>query len=153
MIKRSYFMSVPASRCFRPAVECLEDRDVPAQFGVPWPDAAHLTVSFARDGTSVEGVSSRLFAALDAQMPRDVWQGAILRAFQTWSEVASISVGVVDDDGQAFGGPGPAQGDPHIGDIRVGGLPMSAEALSVAVPPSAYVSGTLAGDIFINTNE
>ena len=29
----------------------LEDRCTPATWGNPWPDAAHLTLSFAPDGT------------------------------------------------------------------------------------------------------
>jgi hypothetical protein len=34
-------------------VEVLEDRCVPATWGNPWPDANHLTLSFAPDGTQV----------------------------------------------------------------------------------------------------
>ncbi len=129
----------------------LEDRHTPAQFGTPWADPMHLTLSFAPDGTpAVGGAVSELTAALDAQMPRAAWQGAILRAVQTWAEAAGVNVGVTTDGGQVFGATGPAQGDPRFGDIRVGGLPMAYE-LAEATPPDATLAGTLAGDIVINT--
>ncbi len=131
--------------------ERLEDRHTPAQFGVPWTDPLHLTLSFAPDGTTAAGEPSRLAAALDAQMPRAVWQDAFLRAAQAWAEVASVNVGLVADGGQPFGTTGDTQRDPRFGDIRVGGLPMTAEALAVSTPPAAFVSGTLAGDLFVNT--
>src|SRR5262245_46061139 len=95
----------------------LECRDVPASFGVPWSDPTHLTLSFAPDGTSAAGVTSDLVAALDTQMPRAEWQGAILRAAQTWAEVAHLNIGVVTDSGDEFGTPGATQGDPRFGDI------------------------------------
>ena len=131
--------------------ERLEDRHTPAQFGVPWTDPLHLTLSFAPDGTAAAGEPSRLTAALDAQMPRAVWQGAILKAAQAWAEVANVNVGLAADGGQAFGTPGGTQGDARFGDIRVGGFPMTADALAVSTPPASFVSGTLAGDLFVNT--
>ena len=33
-------------------LEALEDRLAPTVAGSPWPDAAHLTLSFAPDGTA-----------------------------------------------------------------------------------------------------
>ncbi len=132
-------------------VDRLEDRSTPAQFGTPWSDPTHLTLSFAPDGTpAVGGATSELFTALDAQMPRAVWQGAILRAVQTWSEQAGVNVGVTADGGQTFGATGPSQGDPRFGDIRIGGLPMAFE-LAQATPPDPTLAGTLAGDITLNT--
>lgn len=133
-------------------LELLEDRCTPAQFGVPWIDATHLTLSIAPDGTPAPSVASTLRAALDAQLPREVWRGAILRAVQTWSEVANVNIGIVNDDGSAFGSTGATQRDPRFGDIRIGGFPMSDEVLATAAPPPAFVAGTLAGDIFLNTN-
>jgi len=133
-------------------VDRLEDRNTPAQFGTAWADPTHLTLSFAPDGTqAVGGATSELFTALDAQMPRAVWQGEILRAVQTWSEAAGVNVGVTADGGQPFGSTGPAQGDPRFGDVRIGGLPMAFE-LAQATPPDATLAGTLAGDITINTH-
>src|SRR5947199_46860 len=36
-------------------LESLEDRSLPATFGVPWPDPGHLTLSFVPDGTQYSG--------------------------------------------------------------------------------------------------
>lgn len=135
---------------FRPRLDALEGRDVPAQFGVPWGDPTHLTLSFVPDGTSAEGTPSALFSALDAAVGRAAWQGAVLRAAQAWSEFANVNIGLVADSGHPFGSPGGTQGDARFGDIRVGAVPMTAE-LANAVPPDPVLSGTLAGDVFLNT--
>src|SRR6516225_2073404 len=58
----------------RPVSELLEDRAVPATFGVPWADPSRLTLSFAPDGTSVAGQPNALFKTLDAQQPTAVRQ-------------------------------------------------------------------------------
>ncbi len=137
----------------RLSVESLESRRLQAQFGIPWSDSTHLTMSYAPDGTTAYGEPSALFAALDAQMPRAVWQGAIQRAVSTWSNVSNVNVGVVADGGQSFGVDGPVQGDRRFGDIRIGGFPMDPTSLAVSVPPSAALNGTFSGDIFINTRE
>ncbi|QDU21293.1 matrixin family metalloprotease [Urbifossiella limnaea] len=135
---------------FRPRLDALEGREVPAQFGVAWGDPTHLTLSFVPDGTPAEGTPSTLFATLDAAVGRAAWQGAVLRAVQTWSELGNLNVGLVADAGQPFGTPGETQGDARFGDIRVGAVPMTAE-LANAVPPDPFLSGTLAGDVFLNT--
>ncbi len=138
-------------RC-RLNVTALEGRDVPASFGIPWSDPKHLSISFAPDGTSAAGVSSNLSAALDAQMPTAVWRAAILRAAQIWSAAANLNIGLVADNGDAFGSPGATQADPRFGDIRIAGVPMAGDALGEAVPPDPLLSGTMAGDVFFNTN-
>src|SRR5438067_10773554 len=66
-------------------LERLEDRDVPAVFGTPWPDGQHLTLSFAPDGTAVDGRASTLTTTLNGQTLGANWQREILRAFQTWA--------------------------------------------------------------------
>src|SRR5437899_1386922 len=51
-------MSANAKRDRRrctPGLESLEKRDVPASFGVPWRDPAHLSLSFVPDGTRIAG--------------------------------------------------------------------------------------------------
>jgi len=136
----------------RLTVEPLEGREVPATFGVPWSDSSHLTISFAPDGTSAAGLESGLSAALDAQIPRDVWQGTILRAAQAWANAANLNIGVVADSGDPFATPGATQSDRRFGDIRIGGFPMDGDALGEAVPPDPVLAGTLAGDVFFNTN-
>src|SRR5262249_30697856 len=87
----------------RLTVELLEDRAVPATFGVPWTDPSRLTLSFAPDGTSIAGHTSSLIQTLNAQQPAAVWQQEILQAFQTWAVQANINIGLVNDGGQAFG--------------------------------------------------
>ena len=44
----------------------LEDRTTPATFGTAWPDARHLSLSFAPDGTTVAGAASTLTQLLGA---------------------------------------------------------------------------------------
>jgi hypothetical protein len=58
-------------RRYRLEFESLEDRSLPANFGVPWPGASHLTLSLVPDGmranqehvVKVEGVRADLFKA------------------------------------------------------------------------------------------
>lgn len=133
--------------------EKLEERWTPAQFGIPWPDATHLTLSFVPDGTDIQSEQSRLSAALDAQMPRNTWRTAIVRAFQMWSEAANINVGVVSDAGQPLGTAGPSQGDSRFGDIRIAGLPMADDAIAVSIPPANATTGTFSGDMVLNTRQ
>ena len=132
-------------------VECLESRDNPAQFGIPWNDPRHLTLSFAPDGTTAAGVSSSLNTALDAQMPRSVWRTAFLRAAQTWSNWADLNIGIVADGGEPFGSAGPTQSDARYGDIRIAAVPMAGDTLAEAIPPDSLLAGSYSGDIFINS--
>jgi hypothetical protein len=132
-------------------VELLEDRQTPAAFGNPWPDPLHLSISFAPDGTDVAGQGSTLFQTLNAQEPTAAWQGAILRAVQTWVMNANLSVGLVADGGQPFGTPGPVQGDPRYGDIRIGARPLAPSVLAVSVPLDPYLGGAWSGDILLNS--
>jgi hypothetical protein len=132
-------------------LEALEDRVTPALYGVPWSDPRHLTLSFAPDGTQIAGHTSNLFQSLNAEMPTAVWQGAILKAVQTWTANANLSVGVVLDGGEPFGAPGLTQGDPRFGDIRIGAQAMSPSSLSVSVPHDPFLSGTWSGDVLLNS--
>src|SRR5436190_5267588 len=106
-------------RKIRLAVECLEERCTPATWGNPWPDAAHLTLSFAPDGTLVGPATNVLGTTLSKAGSTHDWQLAILRAFQTWAENANINISVTGDSGQAFGTTGSPEGDPRFGDVRV----------------------------------
>ena len=49
------------------------------------------------DGTDVAGAPSTLFQKLNALSPTSNWQNEILRAAQTWSNVANVNFGVVSD--------------------------------------------------------
>ncbi len=132
--------------------ERLEGRIVRSTVELPWRDAMHLTLSFAPDGTDISGDSSDLFQTLESQFPSDAaWQDDIIQAFQTWESVTNISIGQVPDDGAPFGTAGLMQGDPRFGDIRIGALPMSPEVMSITVPPDPFMSGTLSGDMILNS--
>jgi hypothetical protein len=135
----------------RLTVELLEDRTVPATFGIPWQDPSHLTLSFAPDGTAVAGHQSQLFDALNRQFATADWQRTLLRAFQTWAVHANLNFGLRPDGGQAFGVPGFVQGDPRFGDIRLGAHAMTPEVLAVSVPPDPALAGTWTGDVLLNS--
>lgn len=139
------------SRRVHLVLEPLEERSTPANFGNPWPDPGHLTISFAPDDTDVAGQASVLHQSLGATMTDAEWQGEILRAFQTWARQTNINIRVVADDGRAFGSPGPVQGSPYVGDIRIAARPLSDNVL-VVTTPFDLVSGW-AGEIVVNSNK
>jgi hypothetical protein len=129
-------------------IECLEERTVPATFGVPWSDARHLTLSFVPNGTQVDGSPSTLFGLLPGNT--SAWQGELLRAVQSWAQYANINVDVVADGGQDLGTAGANQGDSRFGDIRISARPLSGNVLAITTP-SGPLGGTRAGDIIINS--
>src|SRR5262249_55074118 len=148
---------VQVERHSRLSVECLEDRCVPTTWGNPWPDAQHLTISFAPDGTQSAGQSSTLFSTLNALQPTAAWQRQILRAFQTWAVEANLNFGFVADGGQAFGTPGRPQSDSRFGDVRIGGFAYTSsfttannEELAFA-EPFDVTAGTTSGDVRLNS--
>ena len=126
----------------------LEDRLTPAVFGTPWPDANHLTASFAPDTTAIGSVGSSLFAKLGTGTA-PAWQLETLKALQAWSSQANINVGYVPDTGTAFGTPGATQGKAGAGDIRVGGRPLS--ALEVAATTPYDLLGKGSGELVVNS--
>src|ERR1700679_415446 len=114
----------------------LEVRMLRAAVSLPWMDPEHLTLSFAPDGTMIDGAPSQLFQDLNAQFPStSAWQDVIVSAFQTWAAQTNLSIGLVAAQGQPFGVAGLTQGDPRFGDIRIGARPLSPEVMSVTVPP------------------
>src|SRR5262249_1656489 len=112
-------------------LEALEERIVPAVFGVPWPDAGHLTFSFGPAGTPAGPAQSELVRLLDGG--NSAWKMDVLAALQTWVRNADINLGLVADDGSPLGAAGIVQGDPRFGDIRIAAFPMS-DVLAVASP-------------------
>jgi len=133
----------------RPLLEPLEGRRLPATFGVAWPDPGHLTLSFVKDGTPVGSAPSALASTLDARMPTALWQRTILSAFQAWADLANINIGLVPDGGLPAGRPGPLQGNPNFGDIRVSARPLSADELAIATPFD--LSGNWSGNVVLNS--
>jgi hypothetical protein len=127
------------ARCL--CLELLEDRVVPAVFGFPWPDPAHLTISFVPAGTLVGSTPA---AALTPDQ-----QAAVLRAVETWAAAADFNVTLVSDSGDPLGTPGALEGDRRFGDIRVADVPLSPSELATSTPFSP-AAGTWSGDILIN---
>jgi hypothetical protein len=135
----------------RLALERLEDRSLPATWGVAWP-SSQLTVSFAPDGTLADNnATSALFASLtNSQTTTKAWQTEVLRALQTWAVNANINVGLMKDGGQALGSAGPIQGATTFGDIRVAAEPLGSSVVGLGTPYDVP-SGTRAGDVVFNS--
>jgi Matrixin len=137
-------------RTSRLNLEVLEDRTAPAVFGIPWPDASHLTLSFVPDGTITGESVSDLFSTLNALFPTEVWQREVLRAFQTWAIEANVNIGLVTDNGQPLGTGGAPQGDDRFGDIRLASYALSPEVDALASPFDVF-GGTWSGDVKLNS--
>jgi hypothetical protein len=131
-------------------VESLEDRSVPALFGLPWQDT-NLTLSFAPDGTPTGGPASDLFASLNQTRSEGEWQREILRAYQAWVNVANVNVAVVGDGGQPIGAVGRWQNDDRFGDLRLAGANLGTSVLAIGTAADPGVAGTRAGDVILNT--
>jgi hypothetical protein len=133
------------------ALEQLEDRATPT-FGIAWPDPTHVTLSFAPDGTSVNGVPSNLSQLL-GPLGDPAWKQEVFRAFQTWAAVANVNVGLVADGGQPLGASGASQGDARFGDIRVAARPLTLTSdLNLAGGSGFDYSGnTWVGDVYLNS--
>jgi hypothetical protein len=127
--------------------EPLEGRDTPATFGIPWPDGQHLTLSLAPDGTPIGGSPSVLTSLLQNLGPSANLD--VLRAFQTWVAQANLNIGLVSDNGAAFGTGGAVQGDPRFGDVRVGGRSLAPDVLALTAPYA--FADNYSGDVVVNT--
>ena len=138
-------------RSIRLHLDYLEDRQVPATFGVPWTDPQHLTVSFVRDGTDIGGTPSSFFRTMQTLSPSGAWQRDILRAIQTWSNVAQLSVGLVADNGAPLGTAASPGGTTGFGTIRIAAKPLPGNVLAIGIPPDTFTSGTWTGEIIFNT--
>ncbi len=134
----------------RPSLEVLEDRRLMTIAGLPWADPQHLTLSFIPDGTLVGGVPSTLFKTLNAEMPTATWETDILRAFQSWADLGNINISLVSDNGQSPGQPGPLQGNPGFGDIRIGAQPLSNDKLAMSSPFDT-LGGEWSGVVTLNS--
>src|SRR5438477_6715223 len=136
--------------------ERLEDRCLPTAFGIPWPDPAHLSLSFAPDGTPTPTGPSQLYSTLSAAAPAPAWQREVLRAYQSWAAVTNVNVGLTSDAGYALGATGAVQGDGRFGDVRVaasrsaGSLDGGGDAVAAASPFS-WTGTTHSGDVMLTT--
>jgi len=150
-----------ASRHIQLHNDSLESRDLPATFGFAWPNAQHLSVSFAPEATSINGRSNEINSVLGSQFGASLttgaaaqaaWKSALLRAFSTWSAQTNINFVTTGDSGNAFGSNGLTSGDSQMGDIRIGGIKLTNNVLAVSMPYDPAAAGTNSGDIILNTN-
>jgi hypothetical protein len=136
------------------SLESLETRiALYATTGNAWPHPELITISFVPDGTNLGGVKSNLFATFNAKWSTSYWENQILRAAQVWAQRANINFTVVSDNGAATGSGNYEQGDPAMGDIRIGGYNFGSSTLATAFLPPSANNYSIAGDIDINTGQ
>ena len=133
-------------------VHDLERRDVPATFGIPWPDGTAVTCRSPRTGPTWTGrpTSSRPSWPAPACPPRSGRRRSSRRS-RPGRLAADLNVGVVADAGSAEGAAGYPQADPRFGDIRIFAVPLSTSELAITTPPGD-LAGTRTGDIILNSN-
>jgi hypothetical protein len=141
-------------------LELLETRVVPyATTGNAWPAPQLVTLSFVPDGTILgtngsSYLSSNLFSTWNAHFgSTSVWQNQILKAAQAWGAATNINFTVVADNGASEGSGGYQQGDPGMGDIRIGGYNFASSTLASAHMPPPVNNYSAAGDIVFNTGQ
>ncbi len=140
-------------RTARPLVEGLEDRFLLyAASGGQWTYPIRITYSLVPDGTSVGGVASNLYSTMNQYASTATWTAAIQKAAAIWETVANIQLVQVSDNGAAVGTSGDQQGDTRFGDIRIGAVPEQTGTLGLAFLPPTVNGGTVAGDLFFNSN-
>ena len=140
------------TRFCRLSLEQLEARDLPATWGLAWPNPQHITVSFVPDGTAIGSSQSNLFRTLNSQAPTSVWETTILQALQTWAANTNINLALVNDGGQPIGTAGYIQGDPRFGDIRIAAEPLGSAVVAIT-SPFDLVAGTRSGGIILNSSD
>ena len=132
-------------------LEHLQRRELMAADSVAWDNAGSLRLSFAPDGTTVGDQVSNLDSVMSHSPAGAAWRDSVVKAFQIWSQYAAINIGVVSDSGSPIGASGPTRGDDRFGEIRIAGLPMSADTWAAAVSQNKLSNGTWAGDMLFNT--
>jgi hypothetical protein len=141
------------SRMARPSLETMEDRLLlyateGGHFVYP-----SITYSFMPDGTSIGGVPSNLFQTLDAVTSTANWQAQFEKAAAVWQRVADVNLALVPDDGAPFGSGSYQQGDPGMGDIRIGAMAQAGGVLATTMLPPPLNGGSLSGDIIFNSSQ
>jgi hypothetical protein len=131
------------------SIDVLEDRRVLATFGIAWPEARSLSVSFPSDSASIGAYGNSIRHVFDQVAGRQEWQEAALRAFQTWAVYSNINVGLVPDRGDAFGTVGLGVNDPRFGEFRIGAFPQP--GVNASALPFQQIAGTWSGDVLLNT--
>jgi hypothetical protein len=122
--------------------------------GNAWIHPELITISFEPDGTNLGGVSSNLFAAFDRKFgSASVWQAQILKAAQTWAQYSDLNFAIVSDNGAASGSGSYQQGDPNMGDIRIGGYNEGGGSLALTYLPAPSNNYSISGDMAFNTSK
>jgi hypothetical protein len=136
-----------------PDLERLEERLLLyATSGGKWAFGSRITYSLIPDGTSIGGVPSILFQTMNAKFSTAVWESQIQKAAAAWEAVANINIAQVTDDGEAIAVNGNQQDSPNFGDIRIGGMLQTSGQLAFTYATPPFNGGTLAGDMFFNTD-
>ena len=139
-------------RASRPILEPLEGRILLyATTGDRFASGGHVTLSIMPDGTSLGGVPSNLQATLNKEVGVGVWEAAFQQAAAWWEDSANINVVWVGDDGVALGTGAYQQGDPNMGDIRIGGFAQNGNTLAFSLLPPPANGDSSSGDITFNT--
>jgi hypothetical protein len=143
-----------------PRLEELEARLAPySASGSVWPHPQLVTLSFMPDGTPISTsgstvVGSNLFATFNAKFGSTAaWQDQVLKAAQAWAQQTNLNFAVVSDDGAPSGSGNYQQGDPGMGDIRIGGYNFGTSTLGLTVLPPASSNYSIAGDMAFNTGQ
>jgi len=142
-------------------VEALESRLVPyTTTGNAWAHPQLITISFVPDGTVMaQGASglirSNLFSTFNALFKNNTaaWENVILKAAQSWAAQTNINFALLGDSGAREGSGNYQQGDPTMGDIRIGGYCFNGYnwLASTFYPPSVN-NYSVAGDVAFNTS-
>ncbi len=145
----------PVERRVKLRMEELETRAVPYSVsGNLWPSSQLVSISFMPDGTDLGGVKSNLFSTMNARFGSPTtWQNQILKAAQVYAKNTNLNFVVVPDNGKPSGAGDYQQGDPGLGDIRVGGYHFGTSALAMAFAPPPVNNYSIAGDIAFNTGQ
>ena len=154
-LRKSFLPSSKPSqkRSARPLLENLEERLLLySAYGGTWAFGSRITYSFMPDGTSVGGTPSALFQTMNAKFATATWEAAIEKAASVWEAVANINLALVSDNGSPEACNGDQQDDPRFGDIRIGAVNLGTGGLGETFLPPPFNGGTVAGDIFLNSN-
>jgi Matrixin/Bacterial Ig-like domain len=145
----------PAKRS-TPQFESLETRMLLySASGNAWPNPTEITISFMPDGTNLGGgVSSNLQSTFNSKPSLNgKWENVILQAAQTWAQQTNINFTLVTDNGAASGSGVDEQGNPGIGDIRIGGYNFNDSTLALTFEPPPVNNFSLGGDMTFNTGQ
>jgi hypothetical protein len=127
--------------------------------GNAWPNPQLVTLSFVPDGTVLGTdnngtITSNLFATFNAKFgSAATWENVILKAAQSWAAQTNLNFAVIADNGGDLGSGPDQQGDPNMGDIRVGGYDFGSTTLAQAFLPPSVNNYSVAGDIQFNTGQ